>query len=126
MLVAFQGDVMAEIELSSVASPDRFFIDEKEGVPVTIPGQGQRLSLPSLLQALRRNILSVWPKHAYERDVFGFKLLQQRYIVCNNAESVRRVFLSEHDNYDRKSPQMRHARCGKRVARCARLHLNPI
>ncbi len=100
---------MAETELSNVASLGYFAIDAKEGVPVSIPGQGQRLALSSLLQALRRNILSVWPKHAYERDVLGFKLMQQRYVVCNSADSVRRVFLSEHENYDRKSPQMRHA-----------------
>ena len=73
---------MAETELSNVASLDRFSIDEREGVPVSIPGQGQRLSLPSLLRAVSRNILSAWPNSAYERGCFGFKLMQQRYLVC--------------------------------------------
>jgi len=40
---------------------------------------------------------------------FRFKIFRQQYAVCNSPESVRRVFLEAHDNYDRKSPQMRHA-----------------
>ena len=40
---------------------------------------------------------------------FHFKIFRQQYVVCNSPETVRRVFLEVHDNYDRKSPQMRHA-----------------
>ena len=100
---------MAAPGLNDVEALDQFIADTAEGLPVSVPGQGQRLPLLRLLWALRRNILSVWPQAAYERDCFGVKLMRQRYLVCNNADSVRRVFLSEHDNYDRKSPQMRHA-----------------
>jgi cytochrome P450 len=57
----------------------------------------------------KKNLLSTWTNDAYKDRTFGFNLLKQHYFVCNSPESVRRVFLDEHDNYDRKSPQMRHA-----------------
>lgn len=95
--------------MNGLAALDQFAIDMTEGMPVNLVRHGQRLPLLTLLREARRNILSVWPEAAYERDCFGFKLLRQRYLVCNSADSVRRVFLEKHDNYDRKSPQMRHA-----------------
>jgi cytochrome P450 len=61
------------------------------------------------LLASRHNILACWPDLAYRKPSFDFQLLRQHYFVCNSPDSVRRVFLEEHDNYDRKSPQMRHA-----------------
>jgi cytochrome P450 len=100
---------MAEAGLNDPAALDHFAIDLAEGIPVSLTRHGQRLPLLSLLREARRNILSVWPQAAYERDCFGFKLFRQRYLVCNSADSVRRVFLEKHENYDRKSPQMRHA-----------------
>lgn len=57
----------------------------------------------------RKNLLAIWPAPAYRAKTFEFNLLRQHYFVCNSPESVRRVFLEQHDNYDRKSPQMRHA-----------------
>lgn len=100
---------MVEPGLNRLAGSDPFTIDLAEGIPVSLTRHDQRLPLWSLLREARRNILSVWPQAAYERDCFGFKLLRQQYLVCNSADSVRRVFLEKHDNYDRKSPQMRHA-----------------
>ncbi len=57
----------------------------------------------------RKNLLAVWGPHAYRAMTFEFRFFRQHYFVCNSPDSVRRVFLEEHDNYDRKSPQMRHA-----------------
>lgn len=57
----------------------------------------------------RNNLLAIWPASAYRDRTFQFRLLRQHYFVCNSPDTVRRVFLDEHDNYDRKSPQMRHA-----------------
>lgn len=61
------------------------------------------------LMAARDNLVAGWTQDCYERKVFDFSVLNQRYVVCNDAVSVRQVFLEKHDNYDRKSPQMRHA-----------------
>ena len=57
----------------------------------------------------RKNLLAMWGPKAYRAKAFSFKFLRQHYFVCNSPDSVKRVFLEEHDNYDRKSPQMRHA-----------------
>jgi cytochrome P450 len=39
----------------------------------------------------------------------GLGFFRQHCFVCNSPDTVKRVFLEEHDNYDRKRPQMRHA-----------------
>ncbi len=57
----------------------------------------------------RENLVAGWTEDCFRRKVFDFSIFNQRYIVCNNAASVRHVFLERHDNYDRKSPQMRQA-----------------
>lgn len=61
------------------------------------------------LLAGRNNLLAVWGPKAYRAKSFEFRFLRQHYLVCNSPDTVKRVFLEEHDNYDRKSPQMRHA-----------------
>lgn len=56
----------------------------------------------------RQNLLACWPESSYRETSFEFWLFRQHYFVCNSSETVRQVFLEKHDNYDRKSPQMRH------------------
>lgn len=80
-----------------------------EAEPVKVQ---QRAAWASDFQSLllgRSNLLAIWPKPAYEASTIALKMLRQPYFVCNSPDTVRRVFLDEHDNYDRKSPQMRHA-----------------
>jgi hypothetical protein len=77
--------------------------------PVSLPPRQGRLPLLALLRTAQNNLLSVWPESAYRKESFGFRLFRQDYFVCNSPDLVRRVFLEEHSNYDRKSPQMRHA-----------------
>jgi len=77
--------------------------------PVSLPPRQGRLPLLALLRTAQSNLLSVWPESAYRKESFGFRLFRQDYFVCNSPDLVRRVFLEEHSNYDRKSPQMRHA-----------------
>ena len=69
---------MVEPGLNRLAGLDPFTIDLAEGIPVSLTRHDQRLPLWSLLREARRNILSVWPQAAYERDCFGFKLLRQQ------------------------------------------------
>lgn len=77
--------------------------------PVSITPRSPDTSDLHNVLAARRNLLSFWTAHAYQAKTLSFKILNQHYFVCNTADTVRRVFLDEHDNYDRKSPQMRHA-----------------
>lgn len=57
----------------------------------------------------RHNLLSMWPSSAYRMNTFAATFFRQHYFVCNSPDTVKQVFLTDHDNYDRKSPQMRHA-----------------
>ncbi len=57
----------------------------------------------------RSNMLSIWTDKNYGARRLSFKLLNQHYFVCNSPDTVRRVFLEKHNNYDKKSPQMRNA-----------------
>lgn len=82
-------------------------LTEPDPVKVTPPSlwQGGFRSLSEL----RTNLLSIWPERAYRGCTFESQIFNQHYFLCNSPDTVRRVFLEEHDNYDRKSPQMREA-----------------
>jgi len=79
------------------------------GNPVSVPRPASSTGLFKRLRMGRENLLSVWSDDEYRNQLFDFKIMNQQYVVCNSPETVRKVFLEEHDNYDRKSPQMRHA-----------------
>lgn len=83
--------------------------DLAETDPVKVDPPAAWLDSARTLFELRTNLLSIWPERAYRGCTFAFQLLNQHYLVCNSPDTVKRVFLEEHDNYDRKSPQMRHA-----------------
>ncbi|MHB1230331.1 MAG: cytochrome P450 [Halothiobacillus sp.] len=80
-----------------------------EPVPITVRPPAQWMGDIKSLFELRTNLLVVWPERAYRGLTFDFQLLNQHYFVCNSPDTVRHVFLDEHDNYDRKSPQMRNS-----------------
>lgn len=77
--------------------------------PVKVDRAVDGANLFRSLLAARKNLLAIWPDSLYRDASASFRFLRQHYFVCNAPEAVRRVFLEEHDNYDRKSPQMRHA-----------------
>jgi len=78
-------------------------------LPVMAPRPKKSASMFKRLLWARKNLLSVWSEQEYELKFFKFKILNRQYVVCNSPETVKTVFLEEHDNYDKKSPQMRHA-----------------
>lgn len=83
--------------------------DLNEPPPVAVAPPDTWLKDWSAILKLRKNLLVLWPKRAYEGKTFTAQLFKQHYFICNSPDSVRRVFLDEHDNYDQKSPQMRHS-----------------
>ena len=82
-------------------------MNERE--PVKVDRHVAQQSRFHAMLAGRKNLLAMWGPNAYRAKAFSFKFLRQHYFVCNSPDTVKRVFLEEHDNYDRKSPQMRHA-----------------
>ena len=84
-------------------------INPSSKLPVMAPRPDKSASMLKRLFMARSNLLSVWSEQEYELKFFHFSLLKKQYVVCNSPETVKQVFLQEHDNYDQKSPQMRHA-----------------
>ena len=80
-----------------------------EPEPVKVSPQSHWGHYIWMVLAGRHNLLSMWPESAYSMNTFAARFLRQHYFVCNSPDTVRNVFLDQHDNYDRKSPQMRHA-----------------
>ncbi|MBO3759758.1 cytochrome P450 [Ciceribacter sp. L1K22] len=67
---------------------------------------GNPLSL--ILQA-RTDFLSVWRKRDYTDHVASNKLLGRQLVVVNSPDAIRYVVAKRHENFERKSPQMRRA-----------------
>lgn len=64
--------------------------------------------LDLILQA-RTDFLSVWRKGDYQDKVSVMKLLGRQLVVVNSPEAIRYVVAKRHENFERKSPQMRRA-----------------
>lgn len=78
-------------------------------LPVSVQRPAASATIFERLRLARHNLLSAWSDDEYSRFLFDFRVFKQQYVVCNSPETVRQVFLTEHDNFDQKSPQMRHA-----------------
>lgn len=64
--------------------------------------------LQLLLQA-RADFLSVWRASDYIEKVSQIKLLGRQIVVVNSPDMIRQVVVKRHENFERKSPQMRRA-----------------
>jgi cytochrome P450 len=78
-------------------------------VPPFPPRPEKGLPLRQMLKLARENWLAIWAKSSFERDVYGSRLLTRDVVVCNSPDSVHYVFVERHENFQRKSPQHRHA-----------------
>ncbi|TWB46744.1 cytochrome P450 [Rhizobium sp. ERR 922] len=68
------------------------------------PGQPLKL----MLQA-RSDFLSIWRRADYREHVAEFKLLGRQLVIVNSPEAIRYVVAKRHENFERKTPQMRRA-----------------
>lgn len=77
--------------------------------PVKVNPVAENKGIMHRMRRAQHDLLSVWREKDYSIRTSRMKLLNQDYVLCNSPDTVRRVFLEQHDNYDRKSPQMRRA-----------------
>ncbi|MBP1850699.1 cytochrome P450 [Rhizobium halophytocola] len=61
-----------------------------------------------MLQA-RTDFLSIWRKRDYTERVHEIRVLGRQIVIVNSPEHVRYVVAKRHENFERKSPQMRRA-----------------
>jgi cytochrome P450 len=62
-----------------------------------------------LLRAARANLLGIWGEDAFQMQFFSANFLSFRVYVCNSPDTVREAMVTRNADFERKSPQMRHA-----------------
>ncbi|WP_137129524.1 cytochrome P450 [Rhizobium sp. FY34] len=68
--------------------------------------RGTKLQL--LLHA-RKDFLSIWREDDFRSKIDSIQLLGRKIVLVNSPEFIREVVVKRHENYQRKSPQMRRA-----------------
>ncbi|OQP86107.1 cytochrome P450 [Rhizobium rhizosphaerae] len=68
------------------------------------PGRPLKL----MLQA-RHDFLSIWRESDYRDKVSSMTLFGRQLVVVNSPEAIRTVVAKRHENFERKTPQMRRA-----------------
>ncbi len=75
-----------------------------------IPSRGRQE--PNLLQIIfgaRHSLIDNWIAEYYRSGLDSFRVLRRQIVFVNSPEHIKHVFVTRHDNYERKSPQMRRA-----------------
>ncbi len=61
------------------------------------------------LKYARRDLLSIWTEDSFNRQFMSIKIINRSIFIANHPDIVRHVFLTNHANYEKKSPLMRKA-----------------
>lgn len=62
-----------------------------------------------LIGQARADFLSIWRESDYAAKVDEMRLFGRQIVLVNAPDAIRHVVAKRHDNYERKSPQMRRA-----------------
>ena len=62
-----------------------------------------------MLKYIRRDVLSIWPEDAFNKQFMSFKIINRSIFIANHPDVVRYILSTNHDNYQRKNPLMRKA-----------------
>ena len=84
----------------------------EEGPDFIPPYPLRHESQPKPLQLLglaRKNLLSIWTVADFANRLITVKILRRKIVICNDPKLVELAFQTNHANFQRKSPQMRHA-----------------
>src|ERR1700677_4359344 len=65
-------------------------------------------SIGSMLAA-RHSLLSGWCEADYSARCVAARIFGRQIVIANTPDAVKYVMVTAHDNYERKSPQMRRA-----------------
>ncbi len=67
---------------------------------------------PNLLQIMlgaRHSLIDNWISSYYRSGLDSFRVLRRQIVFVNSPEHIKYVVVTRHDNFERKSPQMRRA-----------------
>jgi cytochrome P450 len=62
-----------------------------------------------MLRTGRRNLLAIFEAKCFEYEFFSSRVLNRRLFVCNSPDTVAQAFITLHDSFERKTPQIRNA-----------------
>ncbi len=77
--------------------------------PVRLRPHSGVLSDFARLMALRRKLISVFVESGHATGNDNWRLLGRQVVMLNHPDSIEHVMVTNRDNYERKSPQMRRA-----------------
>ncbi|MFY8113767.1 MAG: cytochrome P450 [Rhabdaerophilum sp.] len=66
-------------------------------------------SLSAIVLGARHSLLGNWMVESYRAGLDRFDLLGRQVVVVNSPEHIKYVMVTRHQNFERKSPQMRRA-----------------
>lgn len=67
---------------------------------------------PNILQIVlgaRHSLIDNWVVDNYHSGLDSFRILRRQIVLVNSPEHIKHVLVTRHDNFERKSPQMRRA-----------------
>jgi cytochrome P450 len=67
------------------------------------------LSPMATLRTARRNLIAVFEDQCFDYEFFSARVLSRRMFVCNSPDTVAQAFITLHDSFERKTPQVRNA-----------------
>ncbi|NWO04660.1 MAG: hypothetical protein HLX50_02820 [Alteromonadaceae bacterium] len=71
--------------------------------PVAVPPAPVNVGIVQRMNRAQHNLLAMWREKDYSIYSSKLHLVNQDYVICNSPDTVRRVFLEQHDNYDPSS-----------------------
>ncbi len=80
-----------------------------EFVPPYPPRPNKPLGVLAMMRAARKNFLSIFDQSAFEYAFFSIRALNRPIFVCNSPDTVAYALVNHHDNFERKTAEMRNA-----------------
>lgn len=62
-----------------------------------------------LIKHARRDLLSIWPEDAFDRQFMSMKIINRSIFIANHPDVIRHILVTNHGNYEKKNPLMRKA-----------------
>jgi len=62
-----------------------------------------------IIKYASRDLLSIWPESAFDRQFMTTRIINRSIFIANCPEVVRHVLVTNHANYEKKTPLMRKA-----------------
>lgn len=87
-------------------------VEERGSDYFVAPHPRPRANVPNLIEILfgaRHSLIDTWVDGSYRTHVDSHRILGRQVVFVNSPEWIKYVFVTRHQNFERKSPQMRRA-----------------